>query len=908
MHLKNMQNQVHHSLASVQFPRFRKTCSTIRWAVSLVLLNVSLNNVSVQAQVVAPSAPAAQPAPSQPGARPGATLPANIPRGVTIPGNVQPGRAGQPATTAPGTNRSGSTPANVPNNGQNQTGRGVNGSVQTQQGTNANGQTNGQNNGQTNGQPGVNPDGTTTPTDPNDPNAAEQQGDQVQKTTEEILDDGYQAARRRERERLRSKIFGFEIFNNPQYANTFQPNGNIATPRGYVIGPGDALNIVMYGYTEGDFSQTVSKEGNIYISGNTGIGPIFVSGLTVEAAKNRIQNRLASKFVGLQSGRYGPQNTYLEVTLGSLRSIRVSIIGEAFRPGTFSISSLSTALNAIYLAGGPDVLGSSRRVNLIRGGKVLTTLDLYDYLLTGIQRNDVRLQDGDVIRFGKYISRVEITGTVNRNNIFEMLPGETLERLLFYAGDFAANAYRSRVKVTRLTGRERKVVDVTEDQYKTFVLQDGDVVDVEQLLDRFENQVNITGAVYRPGRYSLDQNKTLRQLIDNAEGLKGDAFTGRVQIMRTREDLAMENISINLADILSGAAPDVPLQREDQVIITSRFDLAEGANVSITGEVNIPSDGVQYVSNMTLEDLILRAGGLKESAAAAQVEVVRRKKDVDVNSKSAQIAETFKFDIDRDLSIKNGESKFVLQPFDQVIVRRSPNYSVQTYARVEGEVGMPGSYPIKSKDQKVSDMVTLAGGLTPFAYIKGATLIRTIKLSDDELAQRQRSVEELADDARRSVVQVEAVTPYKTESIGINLEKILANPGSSEDILVQEGDLLRIPKQLETVRLQGELMLPTTVKYRGGQTFQDYVAQAGGFTDRSQRRKSFVVYANGSVDKTRKFMFFNIYPQVAPGSEIIVPRRTTNPLTPQQVITQATAITSSIFTLILGVLAFRNIR
>lgn len=890
-----MQNDVHHSSASGRTSFLR----TVRPTLALTLFSLFAQVSLTQAQVVAPSAPAGQPAPTQPGARPG-TLPAGIPRGVTIPGGVQPGRGNQPANTQPGSNR-GTTPANIPANGQNQTGRGVNGAVQTGQPTNANGQP-----GQA-GQPGVNPDGT--PTNPTDPNAPEQQGQEIQKTQEEILEDGYKAARAREREQLRSKIFGYEIFNNPLYVNTFQPNGNIATPRNYVVGPGDALNIVMYGYTEGDFSQTVSKEGNIYISGNTGIGPINVSGLTVEVAKNRIVNRLATKFVGLKSGSYGAQNTYLEVSLGAqLRSIRVSVLGEAFKPGTYLMSSLSTVLNAIYQAAGPDLLGSYRRVNLIRGNRVISTLDLYDYLLTGIQRNDTRLQDGDIIRFGKYVSRVEITGTVNRNNIFEMLPGETLDRLLSYAGDFAANAYRNRVKVTRLTGRERKVVDVTQDEYKTFVMQDGDQVDVEQLLDRFENVITLQGAVFRPGRYALDQNRTLRQLIDNAEGLKGDAFTGRVQILRTRDDLAIENISINYGDVINGADPDVELKREDQVLVPSRFDLAEGASVSITGEVNVPSDGAQYVSNMTLEDLILRAGGLKESAASAQVEVVRRKRDVDVSSKSAQIAETFSFNIDRDLTIKSSDSKFLLQPFDQVIVRRSPNYTVQTYARVEGEVTLPGSYPIKTKDQKISDIVKQAGGLTPFAYVQGATLIRTVSLSDDELARRQRSVDELADDSRRSRVQVEAITPTTTESIGINLEKILANPGSDEDILVQEGDLLRIPKQLETVRLQGELMLPTTVKFRDGQTFQDYIAQAGGFTDRSQRRKSFVIYANGSVDKTRKFMFFNIYPRVAPGSEIVVPERTAVPLTPQQIIQQATAITSSIMTLILGVLAFRSIR
>ncbi|WP_246168962.1 polysaccharide biosynthesis/export family protein [Rudanella paleaurantiibacter] len=851
-------------------------------ALSFVLVGLLAQIPQTNAQVT-PSAPSAQPSALPGGARPGATLPG----GVVVPGNAQPGRAGQPGVTAPGSNR-GTTPANVPANGQNQTGRGANGAL-TPQGANGQGA------------------GVTDGSQPADGIAPDQQTPDEPKTQEEAIEDGYQAARRREREQLRQKLFGYEIFNNSNNQNPFQPSTTIATPRNYVVGPGDALNILLYGYTEADFSQTVSNEGYVYFKQNSGIGPVSVLGLTVEAAKARIANRLSTKFVGLKNSQYGAQNTYLEVTLGAVRSIRVSVLGEAFKPGTYVLSSLSTAMNAIYQAGGPDVLGSYRRVSLIRNNRVLTTLDLYDYLLTGVQRNDVRLQDGDIIRFGKYVSRVEITGTVNRNNIFEMLPGETMDRLLFYAGDFAANAYKNRVKVTRLTDRERKVIDVTQDQYKAFVMQDGDIVNVEQLLDRFENQVTVQGAVFRPGRYSLDQNKTLRQLINNAEGLKGDAFTGRVQIVRTREDLAVENLSVNLADILNGSAADIPLQREDQIIVTSKFELAEGASVSIQGEVNQPSEGFQYVANMTLEDLILRAGGLKESASSAQIEVIRRKKDVDVTSTNASVAEAFRFNIDRDLTIKGTDSKFVLQPFDQVIVRRSPNYQVQTYARIEGEVLLPGQYPIVRKDQKISDLVTAAGGLSPFAYVEGATLIRTVKLSEEELAIRQRSVNEISDDSRKGVVQIEEVSPTKTESIGINLQKILQSPGSSEDILLLEDDLLRIPKRLETVRLQGELMLPTTVKYRPGQTFQDYVAQAGGFTDRSQRRKSYVLYANGSVDRTRKFMFFNVYPRVEPGSEIIVPKKTGVPLTPQQILASTAGTISSLLSVIGLIIALTRV-
>lgn len=876
LHLKNMQNLRAHYVTEISQFHGKVGIPVRQTAALLFLVGLGLFGSVTSAQVVAPSAPAGLPG--------GQSLP-----GGALPGSTQPGPRGTqtgpranttPGQTAPGTTngRTGTTTAPTTNRGQ--------------------GQTQGQSQGNT----------TTTTTAPTAPSSESADINDATKTTTEVIEEGYQAARRREKEEIRQKLFGHDIFNNPNYSNVFVPNTNIPTPQNYQLGPGDVLNITMYGNSAGDFSQTVTPEGNIYFTGTTGIGPVSILGLSVEQARARVTNRLASKFVGLTNSSYGPKNTYLEITLGGLRTIRVSVLGEAFKPGTYPVSSLASVMNAIYAAGGPDVLGSFRRINVIRGGKVIATLDLYDYLVTGIQRNDIRLRDGDVIRIPTFVNRVEITGTVRRNNIFELLPGENLDKLLYYAGGFASNAYKSRIKVTRVNDRERVVEDVTKDQFAKFEMQDGDAVDVEQLLNRFQNRVIINGAVYRPGQYSLDQNATLLTLVRTAENLREDAFTGRVQIIRTRDDLAIENITVNLADIMVGKAPDVPLKREDQVIVSSRFDLVEAASISIQGEVNKPSEGVGYMANMTLEDLILQAGGLKESAAASQVEVVRRKRDIDPNAVNAQIAEITRFDIDRDLSVKDGNSRFVLQPFDQVIVRRSPNYRVQSYVQVEGEVILPGEYPIPRKDLKISDLVTQAGGLTPFAYAEGATLIRTIVLSQDELAMRQRSVNELANDSRSSTVQIEEVSAAKKESIGISLKRILANPGSSEDILVQEGDLLRIPKRLETVRLQGELLLPNTVKYRQNQTFQDYVSQAGGFTSRSQRRKAYIVYANGSVDRTRKFGFFNVYPRVEPGSEIIVPRKNTAPLTAQQIVQQASVITGSVMTLILGILAFRTLK
>lgn len=702
-----------------------------------------------------------------------------------------------------------------------------------------------------------------------------------------------------EKEIIRRKLFGYELFNNPSLATTFQPNLNIATPVNYVLGTSDQLNINIYGYSQNSINQTITPEGNIYLP--NGIGPVHVSGLTVEAAKARISERLSKIYVGLKNSSYGPKNTYLEVTLGDIRSIRVSVLGEAIKPGRYQVSSLSSALNVIYSAGGPSELGSFRNIQLIRNNRVIANIDLYDLLLTGVLRNDVRLQENDNIRIPAYISHIELQGAARRNNIFEMLPNETIDKLLFYGGGFAANAYKSRIKVTRLTNRELKVIDVLADQYKSFTMQDGDLAIVEQVLDRFENQVSIQGAIYRPGVYSLDQNKTLKELVTSAEGPRGEALMGRVNIQRTREDMTTENITVDLTKILNGTDPDLPLQREDLITVNSKFDLAEFGDILIQGEVNKPGN-IGYISNMTLEDAFVKVGGLRESAAVSQVEVIRRKKDVDPTSTSGQIAEVFKFSIDRNLELSN-ESKFFLQPYDQVLVRRSPNYQIQTYAQVEGEVILPGLYPIRTKDQKISDLVTVAGGLTPQAFVRGATLVRRVKLSPEELEQRQRSVSELSDDNRKTEVQVEAVVTDKQESIGIDLARILANPGSSEDILLLENDVLRIPKKLETVRIQGEVLLPTTVKYRSGQTFQDYISQAGGFTESSQRKRAFVVYANGSVDRTRRFMFFNVYPRVEPGAEVIIPIRRTNPLTPSQVIGTVSGIASGLLGLISTLLA-----
>ncbi|WP_375448219.1 SLBB domain-containing protein [uncultured Fibrella sp.] len=898
--LPNFQHSRVSLFASLTDQSLRSTTRTI------ALLGLFFGTVTTASAQIAPSTGSGS-APTTTG-RPGAASPSSsqgniqLPPGVQIPaggvrlpngsqlnqnGVIQNGTGGQVPGRTTQQGRTNQQGANVnPNQaaGQGNTGRQQAGTGQN--GTGQNGQVMLDANGQPIGDVPLNAN------------------EEAEEKTADVLSD-QEALRAQERATTRRKLFGYELFNNPALATTFQPNLNIATPVNYVLGTNDQLDINIYGYSQDAIKQSITPEGNIYLP--SGIGPVHVSGLSIEAAKARISERLSKIYVGLKNSSYGPKNTYLEVTLGNIRSIRVSVLGEAVKPGTYTVSSLSSAMNVIYPSGGPSDLGSFRNIQVIRNNRVVATIDLYDLMLTGVLRNNVRLQDNDNIRIPAFISHVELLGTTRRNNIFEMLPGETIDKLLSYGGGFAANAYKNRVKVTRLTNRELKVIDVLADQYKSFVMQDGDVASVEQVLNRYENQVTISGAIYRPGVYSLDQNKTLKELVTSAEGPRGEALMGRVNIIRTREDMTTENITVDLTKILNGTDADLPLQREDQIILNSKFDLAEFGDITIQGEVNKPG-AIGYVSNMTLEDAFVKVGGLRESAAVSQVEVIRRKKDVDPTSTTGQIADVYRFSIDRNLELSN-ESKFFLQPYDQVMVRKSPNYQIQTFATVEGEVILPGRYPIRTKDQKVSDLVTVSGGLTPQAFIRGATLVRSVKLSPEELAQRQRSVDELANDVnRKTAVEIEDVSPDKQESIGIDLERILSRPGSSEDILLQEGDILRIPKKLETVRIQGEVLLPTTVKYRPGQTFQDYISQAGGFTERSQRKKSFIVYANGSVDRTRRFMFFNVYPRVEPGAEVIIPVQKTTPTTPQQLLQQFGGIASSLLTLITTVLLITRVK
>jgi protein involved in polysaccharide export with SLBB domain len=690
---------------------------------------------------------------------------------------------------------------------------------------------------------------------------------------------------------LRRRIFGNNYFNTVKFDPS--PAINIATPSNYVLGPNDQLIIDIYGYSQANYKPAVSPDGYITLER---VGLIYVAGSTIEQAKERIINRLAKVYIGLRPFSGYEANTFCNISLGAIRSIKVTITGEVIAPGTYTLSSLSTTLNALYVCGGPNEIGTYRKIQVIRNNKIISTFDLYDLLMNGTAKNNILLQDQDVIQVLPYVSRIAVQGNTKRNGLFELLEHEKLNKAIEFAGGFNAYAYKSRLKIHRNTSRERKIVDVLEKEINNFGIQTGDSVVIERVLERYENMISINGAIFRPGEYSLESNPTLTQLITSAEGLKGEALTGRVSIVRTREDMIVENLSFNYDDIIKGRAADIALKREDIITIPSIFDLTEPAYIHIQGALNNPDAelGIEipFIRNMTIEDVLVKVGGLSESASLSRVEVVRRKRNVDPTAANAQISDTFIFDINANLRVEQTGNKFVLFPFDEIFIRKSPNYIKQTFVDIQGEILFPAKYGIQSKTEKISDIVKRSGGLTPQAYLEGATLVREVQLSEIEIAQRRQAITEIANSVKgNQVVEVEDVDATKKSSIGIDLIKIMQNPGSTEDMILQDGDIIQIPKRLETVRVQGEVLYPTTVKYLENQSFINYISHAGGFTKRSLRSKSYILYANGSVDRTRRVLFVNIYPKVAPGSEIIIPQKTA---TAQQQIAQAQALFATV--------------
>ena len=658
--------------------------------------------------------------------------------------------------------------------------------------------------------------------------------------------------------RPEDKIFGFAIFKNKKLS--FEPNLNIATPQNYVLGPGDEIIIDIWGASQQTYQEKINPEGNIIISN---IGPVYLNGLTIEEAGFKLKKELSKIYAGLRAG-----NTSLKLSLGAVRSIKVNIVGDISIPGTYTLPSLATVFNALYAAGGPALNGTLRSVRLIRDNKTIADLDFYDYLLKGEQKDNVRLQDQDVIFINPYFNRVEVKGEVKRPLLYDVKANESLKDLVYFAGGFTGKAYSQRMKVIRKTGRENKVFDVAALNADTFKLYNGDEVTVDSVLNRFENRVEIKGAVYRSGIFAVENGITLKQLIDKADGLRGDAFKNRATIYRTREDLTMEVLSIDLGAVLAGSANDILLQREDIIWIPSIFDLKEEFTLQIDGEVKKP--GIYpFVANSTIEDVIVRCGGLLESASYARLEVARRIKNVMAENSSDKIAEIFQFQISQDLKLTGDASKFTLQPFDQIFIRRSPGYETQALVKLEGEVAFTGSYSIATKTEHISDLIKRAGGLTPEAYPRGARLVRQLPVDEKRTAALKAIIASSKDS-----VKIKDIYTSNETAIGIELDRILANPHSNLDIIMQEGDVLKVPKQLQTVRLSGAVIYPVTVRYDKSYRFRSYISRSGGFAQEAKKSKSYVIYANGSIDQTRKIFFFNKYPRIGPGAEIIVPKKT----------------------------------
>lgn len=694
---------------------------------------------------------------------------------------------------------------------------------------------------------------------------------------------------------VQSRIFGASLFQSS--TPMFEPNLRIATPKSYVIGPGDQLLIDIYGQSEASHTLNVTPDGTINIPH---LGVVPVAGMTIEQASSRIRTQLSSVYGGMRAG-----GTQVEIALGNIRSIHVVITGEVVRPGTFTLPSLASVFNALYQSGGPTANGSFRNVNLIRNGSTIAVLDIYDILVNGAFSENIRLEDQDVILIPPYSNRVELTGEVKREAIFELKEGETFEELLNYAGGFTEEAYRARVKVIKTTDREHRVEDLLSSQFRHYVPSPGDKFLVERVLPRYENRVSIEGAVFRPGDYELTPGLTLSMLIKKAEGVKEDAFLNRGSIARQQDDLQTERISFNVAGIIAGTEPDVELKREDVVNIYSIFDLQEARTVFIEGEVQRPGR-FSYADGMTLQDLVVEAGGFRESASPMRVELSRRVRNINPQSRSSSTAEIFQIDVDQTLLKSSGD--FVLMPFDEIVVRTALGYETQKTVRIEGEVLFPGTYTIMSKDERISDLVKRAGGFTAYAYIEGASLKRGVarQIRDAETAVEQAERESERDDAYNRMLTLQnlqldansagAINVEKNINnnfVGIDLQRIVKNPGKRGDLILAHGDVITVPKELQTVKISGEVLAPSIAVYSQAKGFRQYISQAGGFSQQAMKKSAYVLYANGSVKGTSKFLFFNSYPEIKPGAEIFVPRKPArDPISPQQWLGMTTGLAS----------------
>ena len=658
--------------------------------------------------------------------------------------------------------------------------------------------------------------------------------------------------------RSMTRIFGHDLFTNSKL--TFEPNLSIATPDNYVLGPGDEVIVDVWGDAQSTANFTISPDGRINIPN---VGPVTLSGLSISEATRRVRNSLATIYEGLHDG-----SVKMKLSLGSIRSIQVNLTGEVGSSGTYTLPSLATLFHALHVAGGVNDLGTMRNIQVYRSGKLFSQVDVYDYILNGNTDKDIALRDGDLITVSAYGKLVQITGEVKRPRFYEMKQNETIADLLRFAGDFTSEANRNIISVTRRQGGEYKSFTVESSKFASFNLEDGDVLSVSGSLDRYENRVEIRGAVYRAGHYAIDENtKTLKQLIARADGLREDAFKARALLYREKADWTTEMKSVDLEGLMSGKVADIELRPNDVFVVSTITGLREDYTVSIYGQVGSP-DIYPYAENMTVEDLLVAAGGLLESASTANVTITRRIKDTKSLNVRDELLETFTIDV-KDNLVVDGQKGFVLQPFDQVLVRRSPVYVPQSRVTVQGEVAFAGSYPISHRNMRLSEIIEAAGKTTPAAYVQGAYLLR--EMTEEEQMQNQALQKMISKQAMQgkdslNLADAEIALVARRYVVGIDLQEAIDNPGSDADLILRDGDVVVVPEYNGTVRVMGSVLYPNSITYKEGKNLKYYAKASGGFDNQARKSKAFVIHMNGMVES-------GMSAKVLPGSIIIVPAR-----------------------------------
>ena len=629
------------------------------------------------------------------------------------------------------------------------------------------------------------------------------------------------------------RVFGSQLFSSENL--TFEPPVNIPTPQNYVLGINDELAISIWGASQQTYLLHIETNGAVNIPD---IGMVYVSGMEFSKAKELIKKRLVSIYHGMN----GPSpNTYAEVSISNLRSIKINVIGEVMVPGTYTLPATASAFNALYLSGGPNGNGSFRNIQIIRDNKTIKTIDVYDYLLNANMQENIQLREQDIIYIPTYQKRIEVGGAFKRTGIFELTENEKLSDLLRYAGGFTEKAFKVQLSLTRITDSEKKIIDIAQSIYESFIPHNGDSIVASEVIHRFENRIYISGAVFRPGMYELTEGLHLSGLIKKAQGVTANYFGNRGLIVRLQKNLAPITLAFNVDDILKGAN-DIQLQREDHVIIQDILSMREKRTINILGEVQKPGE-LYFSDNMTLKDLIFKAGGLTEAASESSIELARRHNHTESNLVISELVKLFQFNIDRKLNLDNKGDTFHLQPFDYIYVRKAPSYNEQRTVHIYGEVRYPGAYSIGSKDERISDLITRAGGLMPNAFVQGAQMKRV----NDQM-------------------------PKEINQLELELGDILKNPGSTYDYLLKADDLLIIPEASQDVRILGEVLNPIGLAYEKGKTLKHYINRSGGFSHNARRNKTYVIYSNGTTQVTHSFFGRN-YPPIEPGSQIIVPRK-----------------------------------